>query len=442
MKNTIVVALVALMLLLPLTLFAGGKQEEEAAPKEGAKKYEGVEITFLIQGGAAYDIPNENGVTYLEAIAQDFKEETGATVKLVGAPWENLMPKIMNDVTTGANQFDGMLFDLEFQYSIKEYLLQINDLIEEKNYNMDGFVEPVYEYGEWAGEGIRYGLPMTSGVMPVFYRTDIVDEIPDTWDKYFDMLDELKQSGQVKNPVTLPGVPAQLVKRYCCFFWTTGDKLLSSDWEPQVNNENGLWALKQFEKLIDNYCADGVLGYDNPDAVNEFMNGDAVLYENWPAFIMPHLTNPDENETVRGKWAIGAFPEGGTGNFVQHNMIIMKATEHPEAVFDYIAKCTNEENMKRGVLEFGIDVSRASVLTSPEVLEKHPYYEGYVKALNNGKHIFPGVPYWLELFMALGEGLSSYFSGEISDPQKALDNIADEWKKMIEENPLDFEYRG
>lgn len=438
-KHMLALALI-LVMVLPFTALAGGKQEE--APAEGGKVYDGVELTFLIQGGAAYDIPNADGVTYLEAMAEEFKEETGATVKLVGAPWENLMPKIMNDVTTGANQFDGMLFDLEFQYSIKQYLLQINDLIEERGYDMDGFVDPVYTYGEWAGEGIRYGLPMTAGVMPVFYRTDIVEEIPDTWDAYFDLLDEIKASGEVKYPVTLPGVSAQLVKRFCCFFWTTGDRLLSPDWEPQVNNENGLWAIKTFETLLEDYCAPGVLGYDNPDAVNEFMNGDAALYENWPAFIMPHLTNPDENQTVEGKWEIGAFPEGGTGNFVQHNMIIMKATEHPEAAFDYIAKCTSEEGMMRGVLEFGIDVSRKSVLTSDEVLEKHPYYEGYVKALDNGKHLFPGVPYWLELFMALGEGLSSYFSGEIDDPQEALDAIAEKWQRTIDENPLDFEYRG
>ena len=61
--------------------------------------------------------------------------------------------------------------------------------------------------------------------------------------------------------------------------------------------------------------------------------------------------------------------------------------------------------------------------------------------LNNGRPIFPGVPYWLEMFMSLAEGLGSYFSGEVSDPQEALDTIAAKWEKLIAENPLDFEYK-
>ena len=60
--------------------------------------------------------------------------------------------------------------------------------------------------------------------------------------------------------------------------------------------------------------------------------------------------------------------------------------------------------------------------------------------LDNGRPIFPGIPYWLELFMGLAEGLGSYFSGEVADPQEALDNIADRWQKLIDENPLDFAY--
>ena len=437
MKTKLVVLFLVLVLIVPLSLFASTK---EKAPAEGGKKYEGVTITFLIQGGAAYDIANVSGKTYLQAMAEEFQELTGCEVKLVGAPWENLMPKIINDVTTGANQFDGGLYDIEFQYSIRPYCLQINDFIEETGYDMDGFLKPVYRYGEWSGEGIRYGLPLLPGIAPIVYRTDLVDGIPKTWKEYNAMLEKLQQEGDVKYPLTLPGVSAQLVKMWLCYYWSTGDVTISEDWKVRINNENGLWALKEFEYVIKNFCAPGVLGYDNPDAANEFVKGDAALYANWLAFILPALNNPDENAAVRDKWDVGPFPEGGTGNFVQHNMIIMKESKHPDAAFDYIAYCTNEENMKRALLDWGVDVARASVLNDPDVLEKFPYYQGYSVVLDNGRPIFPGIPYWLELFMGLAEGLGSYFSGEVADPQEALDNIADRWQKLIDENPLDFAY--
>ena len=427
---------ILLVVLIPTLIFASSKEKVS----KGGKKYEGVTITFLIQGGAAYDIPNATGKTYLQKMSEEFKEQTGCTVKIVGAPWENLMPKIMNDVTTGANQFDGGLYDIEFQYTIYPYLLNINPYIKKTGYNMKGFVKPVYKYGEWHGKGIRYGLPLLVGVSPILYRTDIINRIPSTWDGYYKMLDKIKESGKVKYPETLAGVPAQLVKTFLARFWSTGDTTISKDWKPNINDKNGVWALEQLDRIIKNYCAPGVVGYDNPDAANEFVKGDAAIYEDWLAFIVPSLNNPKVNKVVGKNWAVAKYPEGGTGNFVQHNFVIMKASKHPDATFDFIAYCTSKKNMKRALLDWGIDVARASVLNDPDVLAKFPYEKGYSAALNAGRPIFPGIPYWLQLFMELGKGLSSYVSGEIKDPKKALDIVAKKWSKLIAENPLHFEY--
>ena len=85
MKTRIRIVVVLACIAFPLVLFAAGK-------------YNGVNLTFLIQGGASYDIANASGKTYLAAMADEFKSETGASVTIVGQPWENLMPKIMTDV--------------------------------------------------------------------------------------------------------------------------------------------------------------------------------------------------------------------------------------------------------------------------------------------------------------------------------------------------------
>ena len=416
-------------ILFPLALFAAGK------------KYDGVNLTFLIQGGAAYDIANASGKTYLAAMADEFKSETGAAVTIVGQPWENLMPKIMTDVQSGAGQFDGMLFDIEFQYTIYPYLLKIQPFIDKAKFDMTGFVQPVYKYGEWAGKGNRYGIPLTSDVMPIIYRTDLVKSVPNTWDGFYAMLDQLKASGKVKYPVTLPGVAAQLVKMFLAYFWSTGDATISPDWKPQINNKNGRWALGQLDKVIKDYTAPGTLGYDNPDAANEFVQGNAGLYLNWLAFILPSLMNDEKNGNVKGKWTLAKFPSGGTGNFTQHSFIIMKSSKNPQATFDFIAKCTSRDNMVRAVLDFGIDVSRESVLKDRRVLAKLPYESAYAEVLNAGKPVFPGVPYWLELFIALADGLSQYYSGQVKDPQVALDNIAAKWQGIIQANPLSFTYK-
>ncbi|MCB0105424.1 MAG: hypothetical protein KDE53_05935, partial [Caldilineaceae bacterium] len=56
-----------------------------------------------------------------------------------------------------------------------------------------------------------------------------------------------------------------------------------------------------------------------------------------------------------------------------------------------------------------------------------------------GKPFTPGVPQWLEMFIAVGEGASKALSDQAT-PQEALDEVAAKWTELIEQNPLAFEY--
>ena len=57
-----------------------------------------------------------------------------------------------------------------------------------------------------------------------------------------------------------------------------------------------------------------------------------------------------------------------------------------------------------------------------------------------GKPFTPGLPQWLELFIALAEGLSAAMS-ETASPQDALDTIAQKWTDAINQAKPDFEYK-
>lgn len=156
------------------------------APAAAGKQYEGVTLRMLSQGGASY----EKAVTLY---AKEFEELTGAKVEFDWAPWESLMPKLQADLASGTPQLDIFLNDIEFQYTVWPSLLPLDDLIEQHGYDMDGFFEPVYKYGgNVANQGKRFGIPITSGVAVIFYRTDVVDEFPTTWADYEQLLIDLK----------------------------------------------------------------------------------------------------------------------------------------------------------------------------------------------------------------------------------------------------------
>ena len=396
--------------------------------------YSGVTLRGLGLAGTAW---NDAVLAY----AAEFEAATGAKIEWDFQPWEQTMPKLQADLSAGTPTYDFFCNDIEFQYTVYPTLLPLNDLIASRGYDMEGFFEPIYTYGEGkiGGQaGVRYGLPIRVGASWVFYRTDLISEFPTTWADYNDMLGDLTADG--KYGLGFAGVPAQLVKLFLARFWGRGGARLAADWTPEVNSEIGVAALQDLYDSMKNYAPPGILAWDNPDASNAFLNGDVAVLEGWASFILPSLDDPAASKIV-GNWAVAKYPEGGSGNFTQHNFAIFNTTKNAEAAFDYIAYCTGNETAMRLLTEFKEEAPRKGVWTDPAVVETQPYLPAVVEAYDVARPFTPGLPQWLELFIGLAEGLSAAMSDQKS-PQQALDDIAANWTTVIQQAPPDWAYEG
>src|SRR5262249_22674062 len=154
---------------------------------------------------------------------------------------------------------------------------------------------------------------------------------------------------------------------------------------------------------------------------------------------LPSLDDPAKSKVV-GKWSVGRYPENGTGNITQHNLVIFKTAKNADAAFDYIAYATGIENAKRLMLEFKEESPRKVVWSDPEIASKQPYRATVAQAYDLAKPFTPGLPQWLEMFIGLGEGLSSAMS-EKKSVQDALNDVAKKWEELIKQAPPAFEYK-
>jgi multiple sugar transport system substrate-binding protein len=411
-------------------LLAATARSVAAAPL--AQQFQGVTLRMLTQAGTDYE-------PALRAYAQEFTANTGARVEFDFSPWETLMPKVQADLASGQPQFDVFLNDIEFQYTIYPSLLPINDLIAQNSYPMDGFFAPVVKYGEGIGgqPGVRYGLPIEVGASLLFYRTDLISTFPTTWDDYTATI--AANTGNGKYGLSFAGVPAQLIKLFLARYWSQGDPLFTPDWQPLINSPKGLKALNMLKDHMTKYSPPGILAWDNPDASNAFLNGDVAILEGWASFVLPSLDDPTKSK-VAGKWAIAPYPENGTGNFVQHNAVILKTSPNPDAAFQFISSFTSPDAAKRNLSEFKAPAARKSVWSDPDVVASQPYLPQEAAVLDRGRPFTPNVPQWLELFLAVGDNVSAALAGK-AESQAALDAIASKWKDLIAQAPLDFAYQ-
>lgn len=404
-----------------------------APPAAGAtKKYQGLTLRGLSQAGIAYE-------PALKAFAKEFEEQTGAKVELEFTPWETLMPKIQADIASGQPQYDVFVNNVDFQYTIHPHLLPLGEMIKKSAYSLDGFFAPSLKYSDGIGgnSGVLFGLPIRVGVSPVFYRTDLIPQLPTTWAGYEEALAKHTASG--KYGLGFAGVPAQLVKLFLARYWSQGEPLFTPDWEPKINGEKGVKALTMLKDHMSKYGAPGMLSWGNLEASNAFLNGDVAVLEGWATYVAPKLQDPGSSKVV-DKWAIAAYPENGTGNFAQHAAVVFKTTKSPDAAFELIAAATNPAAAKRLLLEFKEESARKSAWLDPGVIAQLPYLPDYAAVMEKGKPFAFNVPQWFEMFTVLGEGASTALSGKAT-PQEALNQVAEKWTQSLKQAPLSFKYQ-
>ena len=424
--------------------------EEEAAPAEektfwemiqgGELDFSGQEIDYLCQGGVAYD-------EYILTCAEEFEALTGCKVSVDPTPWEAQMPKIVNDVTTGANRYDVFEGDIEFQYGLYAYMEELTPYIEKYNVQMDGYFDPMYTFGEWSGQG-RFGLPFSTGISSIVIRTDIFDDAGisypfDTWDDFYNAMAEVHDPDNGFYGIAFAGVNAQLVKMWLARLWGQEAPVYSKTWAPQVNSPEGIAACQLMVDLME-VAPPGVLGWDLPEAAAAFLNGDTAVYENWYVMLAGIVDNPDESNIV-GNWTIVPAPGGGpSGNFTQHNVDLLKASENKDAAFCWMAYITTEERQvawAEDEINLGIggfDYARTKPWTDVRI-PALPQMQGNFDALMAGIPITAGLPQWLEAFMAIGEANGMAMSGDAT-PEEAMEGLEATLSGIIELAIPPYEY--
>jgi ABC-type glycerol-3-phosphate transport system substrate-binding protein len=412
--------------------------------KGSSRKYEGVALRLLSFAGHSYEAA-------LKTFAKEFEVETGASVEIVSLPdyrgWWYLEPIAQADATSANPEFDMFCDDREFQFLLLPHLLPLSPLIEKFSYDMKGFLLPVYKYDEGvAGQpGVRYGLPIRIRQPFIFYRTDLIEEFPSTWDDYDRMLAEHTGGGMyglgvegAVYPYHPFGLVHDLNKTFQARYWSLGGSFLTPDWKPLINSDKGVEALEMLKRQIEQYAPPDALTWDATRAAKAFLGGEVAVIESVGVEILPHIQDPARSKVV-DKWSVGMYPGTGAAPYTLHNMLIFKHSKNPEAAFEFAAYCTGMESARRLQLDYGEHSPRKTVLTSPEAVAKDPTLPKRAEALERAKPTMPGVPQCYEMLFATWEAVQLCVLGYLS-AKDALDRAARKWEKLLAQGPPDWEY--
>lgn len=429
----------------PLAQKILGKQnpaEESSAPKLrgaspcGTRRYEGVELTIL----DAWEQP-------LEAFVAEFHALTGATVKFKRLNaihgWWALETVAQADAVSPNPQFDMFLSDGHHTSTLWPHFLPINDYIRKFDYDMSDYFAPVIKYGEAVQNGVRFGLTNRVRAPMVFYRKDLIGELPTSWNEYDKALAATTAGGMygfsavgASYPYHPCGLAEELTKAFLARYSSLGEPILSPDKEPLIASDKGIWALEMLKRQVHSYASPESANWDAGDAINAFVEGRAAIIECVPTpKLLQRLQDPEKSK-VAGKWAVGNYPGVGGGFLTMQEMRIFKHSKNPEAAFEFIAYCTNPVNSGRMFADHAETTPRKTPWLDSQLAPKAQNLN-IVNTMDRSIMFAAGEPQWLDMLTALWEMAEFFMKGFLTSEQ-ALNLAAARWKESLKQNPHRF----
>ena len=403
-----------------------------------ARRHEGVVLRLLTV--------SEHYFPPLVEAARSFEADTGARIEFERvATWWHLHPRIAEDLAAGEPRYDLFCNDVEFQYTLRPHLLRLDPLARARGLALDDYFLPILRHGVSSPDapGARYGVPMRARVPLVFFRTDLIQALPSTWDEYDRLLGEL--AGPDRAPLGFAGgYNEQTTKLWLARYWAHGDPLLDADGTPRIASEAGVEALARLREQTARFTPAGVHGWDHEYAGQMFREGKLAILEGLAHPTLDGIEDP-RFSAAAGRWSVGLYPGHGRSVFTEPHLVIFRRARHPEAAFDFILHATGPDACRNALFahrEFTARRSTWDEAARDGVPGLAPGRElgRIAAALDRGVPFLPWVPQWLEMLRVLWDGIAACLGGRL-EPRPALENVSRNWRRAIEAQPLEFAYR-
>jgi multiple sugar transport system substrate-binding protein len=220
-----------------------------------------------------------------------------------------------------------------------------------------------------------YAAPKNTNVQLLWYRTDLVEEPPETWDELIEAAQRLREQGQPYQIITMGAQYEGLVVLYNTLTASAGGQILNPDGTEAVFDDGAVRALE----ILHRFATAGVTSpsFTNAledDARLEFESGDAAFQLNWP-FVYPAMQEgaPELAENVG--WARYPAVDPGTPSQVTiggYNLAVSAYSRHPEESFEAALCLRNPEHQTFSAVNDGVPPTIESLYDDPEIAEAYP----------------------------------------------------------------------
>ena len=298
------------------------KVEESGKEQEGAGKT----LKLLVPGydGGYLKKELDNGIAGFE------KENEGVKVEIVSVGGDELNSKIVSlyqvgdapDIMLTGSRTLTQLADLGVAADLDAY---ITDDFKEKR------VESVLNTGKVNGK--QYGIPMAFSSRALYYRSDLIDKAPTTWDELFNTAKEVKTKNSDIYGFAIPTDITSGTDELLNFVYQNNGALVNDKGEYTFNTEANVGTLEYLKKFNDEGLVPDVVSTARADQAKLFANGNLAMF----------VSGPWEKETLdaatdKAPYKVAPLPEGAkkAETLVTDSYVISSISKNPELAWKFV----------------------------------------------------------------------------------------------------------
>ena len=418
------------------------------------KKMAGATIlTMSMLLGACTDADKEITVTkdgetsdkQVEIVYASGVDVTGATDKLIAA-FEDKNPNITvkrqeMPADTGASHDQYVttfssksaeidVFDADViwpaEFAQAQYALELDRFIEADGINMEDYFPGTVQSGNFNGR--QYAMPKYTDAGLLFYRKDIVETPPKTWDELFEMASELKgkegtEFGYLMQANQYEGMITNAVE----FIASYGGEIVDENNEVVVNSPETIAGItKMVEFVNSDFVPSNILSFQETETNNAWVGGQSVFARNWP--YMQSTSEDKEASKVAGNVGFAVLPSGDDTNAATLGgwmSMINRYSENQEAAWEFVKFMSGPEGQKISAVDGGRAPTLEALYDDEEVKEAAVLFanEEFVATLQNAVPR-PVSPIYPLISNIMQVELSKALAKDIT-PEEAAKNMQD-----------------